>query len=121
MKIDWRHPIVVLAATSLVSALGFGGKKLYDYVTDRAYLRVAIEHPQQAVRLVGTAQPKINGQPVFCDTAVLTLLLEHSHSGRLPITVDGISVSAEPMADTAATQAVDPAGKVDPFGDHLTG
>jgi hypothetical protein len=122
VRIDWKHPIVVLVAGSVVSALGFGGKKLYDYAIDRASdLRVAIEHPQQGVQLVGTTQPKLGDQPVFCDTAALTLLLERTQSGRLPITVDGISVSAEPVTDMAAVQTIDPACKVDPFGDRPYG
>lgn len=122
MRIDWKHPIAVLLATSVVSALGFGGKKLYDYTIYRASdLRVEIEHPQQGVQLVSTTQPKVGNRPIFCDTAALTLLLEHNQLGHLPITVDGISVRAEPMTDTATAQTTNPVCKVDPFGDRPYG
>lgn len=47
-------------------------------------------------------QPELQGQPVFCDSMRLTLLLAHSQRGNTPVRVNAISVRSEPVRDAAS-------------------
>src|SRR4051794_4739826 len=94
-KINWSHPLVLLVMTSVLGAGGWTAKEWYSTLDDTS-LRADLEHPRQAVQITGP-QLKLLGEPVFCDTAAVSLLLAHSDAGRRPITVNNIQLVMEPI------------------------
>ncbi len=107
-SINWKHPITLIAITTALGAIGWLLDKSYARL-DSGNLRAEIENPVQAVGLVGNLQPMVNGQPVFCDTVKLSLILAHSHHGTTPIAINSISLRTEPLTPeaTGAQKTVD--------------
>jgi hypothetical protein len=76
-----------------------------QHAADQTALRLEAEQVTQAVPLIDKAQPKIGEEPVFCETAKLTLIAAHNQEGRRPILVNDISLHIEPFAPAAASAA----------------
>jgi hypothetical protein len=80
---------------------------------DQTALRLDAEQVTQAVPLIDNAQPKIAGEPVFCETAKLTLVVAHNQEGKRPILVNAITLHVEPFVPAAAAPA--PNCEIDPL------
>jgi hypothetical protein len=107
-SIDWKHPVTLVAITTMLGAAGWMIDKWYARL-DSGNLRAEIENPIQAVGLVGNSQPTVNGQPVFCDTVRLSLILAHNQHGTTPIAINSISLKVEPLnpSDSNSQKSVD--------------
>ncbi|TIX91117.1 hypothetical protein [Rhizobium sp. P44RR-XXIV] len=115
---DWSHPLVILAATTIIGAIGWAAKEWYSSF-DTSNIRVAVENPRQAVKLIGP-QPEYSGSPLFCDTVALSLLLTHSQTGDRPISVNGIEMVQEDIPQESPSSPFSSCD-VDPLGDRPYG
>jgi len=112
------HPVTLLL---IPIALGAGGWAINRFVIerDRSALRIEAQGVAQAVTLIQKAQPTIHGEPVFCDTAKLTLLLAHNQGGKRPVLVNAVALHVEPIRPEARPPSlnceVDPL-ETKPFG-----
>jgi hypothetical protein len=70
-------------------------------------LRLQIEHLSQGIQLLSGQQPRWKGEPVFCDTVKLSLVVAHNGEGKQPVLVNDIGVSAERIAAETASNGVD--------------
>jgi hypothetical protein len=116
-RITWTHPLTLLVIGTAVSAAGWA---INHFIVqhDRSDLRLEIEGLNQAIGLLG-AQPHVNGFPVYCDTAKLTLVLAHNGDGRHPILINSVSMKVErvpPRADANKSSCAVDTLASKPFG-----
>jgi hypothetical protein len=115
--INWKHPLTLMLVSASLGAAAWFFTTLWGTI-DRSDLRAAIENPKQGIGLIGSIQPMLDGQPVFCDTANFSLVLAHNQRGRTPIVVNSISVTTAPAAVGARP---DPSCKVDVLSSRPNG
>jgi len=84
-----------------------------QHPADQTALRLDAERVTQTVPLIDNVQPKIAGEPVFCETAKLTLVVAHNQEGKRPILVNAITLHVESVVP-AATSPV-PNCEIDPL------
>jgi hypothetical protein len=70
-------------------------------------LRLQIERLSQGIQLLSGQQPRWKGEPVFCDTVKLSLVVAHNGEGKQPVLVNDIGVAAERIAAETAASGVD--------------
>jgi hypothetical protein len=95
-KINWGHPLTLFILSTVAGAAAWGFTRIWEAI-DRSDLRVQIEHPKQAIRLVSNVQPSIDGQTVFCDTVRFALVIAHNQGGKSPVAINDISVNTTPV------------------------
>jgi len=112
-----RHPVTLAL---IPAALGVAGWALNRYAIerDRSDLRLEVQSLAQGVPLARPA-PAFNGEPVFCETAKLTLLLAHNRDGKQPVLVNAIAFRVEPVESESRLAAS--ACEVDPLQTHPYG
>lgn len=105
LRINWTHPVILLLLTTAISAIGWGINR-FIVQRDHSDLRFQVEGLSQGINLIANEQPHVNGEPVFCDTAKLTLVLAHNRNGNHPILVNEIAMRAERIMPEPATSKV---------------
>jgi hypothetical protein len=115
-RISWTHPVTLIVLTTLVSAAGWfvnrvvtrrdavraenmrAQKQTALAAESRSDLRMQVEDLSQAIPLIAKSPPVFSGEPVFCDTARMTLIVAHNGKGSVPVLVNDIAVKVESVA-----------------------
>jgi hypothetical protein len=108
-----RHPLTLGLIPVTLTAIGWAINH-YIFERDQSALRIDTQEITQAVALIQKNQPTINGEPVFCDTAKLSLLLAHNQGGKRPIMVNSVTLHVEPMTLDSSLPILN--CEVDPLG-----
>jgi hypothetical protein len=109
-----RHPLTLALIPVAVGAAGWAFNR-YVIDRDRSDLRLEVQDLAQAIPVTRPA-PAIEGEPVFCETAKLTLLLAHNGDGKQPIVVHALAFRVEPVEPER--RLVTPACEVDLLQTH---
>lgn len=67
-------------------------------------LRLQIQGLSQGIELLSRQQPRLNGEPVFCDTVKLYLVVAHNGEGSRPVLVNDIGMKVERISTRTPNQ-----------------
>jgi hypothetical protein len=60
-------------------------------------LRAEIENAKQAIDILGTPPKTMDGDPVFCDSMKLSLVLAHTGKSKVPILINSIAINSSSL------------------------